>query len=108
MIKLSDDMRNMIDPALANGRPCILATVSGDGEPISAIKAASWFLTTSRLPIGSAPARASEECSGKSQSDRAFPRCQDQSACVFTAKLRSMKKTRYGSRSARHSGGGTR
>lgn len=33
MIKLTDDMRKMIDPALANGCPCILATVSGDGEP---------------------------------------------------------------------------
>src|SRR5512145_860842 len=33
MIKLTDEMRNMIDPALANGSPCILATVSGDGEP---------------------------------------------------------------------------
>ena len=33
MIKLTDDMRKMIDPALANGCPCILATVSGSGEP---------------------------------------------------------------------------
>ena len=33
MIKLTDEMRNMIDPALANGCPCILASVSGDGEP---------------------------------------------------------------------------
>lgn len=33
MIKLTDDMRKMIDPALENGCPCILATVSGDGEP---------------------------------------------------------------------------
>ena len=33
MIKLTDEMRNMINPALANGCPCILASVSGDGEP---------------------------------------------------------------------------
>ena len=33
MIKLTDDMRKMVDPALANGCPCILATVSADGEP---------------------------------------------------------------------------
>jgi general stress protein 26 len=33
MIKLTDEMRNMIDPALANGCPCILASVSADGEP---------------------------------------------------------------------------
>jgi len=33
MIKLSDDMRKMVDPALANGCPCILASVSGNGEP---------------------------------------------------------------------------
>ena len=33
MINLTDDMRNMIDPALANGSPCILASVSAEGEP---------------------------------------------------------------------------
>ena len=33
MINLTDEMRKMIDPALANGAPCILATVSGTGEP---------------------------------------------------------------------------
>ena len=33
MIKLSDDMRKRVDPALANGCPCILASVSGNGEP---------------------------------------------------------------------------
>ena len=27
MIKLTDEMRNLIDPALANGCPCILASV---------------------------------------------------------------------------------
>ena len=33
MIKLVDQMRELIDPALANGCPCILATASPDGEP---------------------------------------------------------------------------
>ena len=33
MINLTDDMRNLVDPALANGSPCILATVSAEGEP---------------------------------------------------------------------------
>lgn len=33
MIKITDDIRNLIEPALANGCPCILATVSGAGEP---------------------------------------------------------------------------
>ena len=33
MIKLTDEMHNMINPALANGCPCILASVSADGEP---------------------------------------------------------------------------
>jgi len=33
MIKLTDEMRNMVNPALANGCPCILATASADGEP---------------------------------------------------------------------------
>jgi hypothetical protein len=33
MIEILDQMKELIDPALANGCPCILATVSGDGEP---------------------------------------------------------------------------
>ena len=33
MIALTDQMREMIDHALANGCPCILATASADGEP---------------------------------------------------------------------------
>ena len=33
MIKLVDQMRELIDNALANGCPCILATASPDGEP---------------------------------------------------------------------------
>ncbi|MDP2604361.1 MAG: pyridoxamine 5'-phosphate oxidase family protein [Deltaproteobacteria bacterium] len=33
MIKLIDEMRDLINPALANGCPCILATASPDGEP---------------------------------------------------------------------------
>jgi len=33
MISLTDQMREMIDNALANGSPCVLATASADGEP---------------------------------------------------------------------------
>jgi general stress protein 26 len=33
MIAISDQMRELVDNALANGSPCILATVSADGEP---------------------------------------------------------------------------
>ena len=33
MIALTDQMREMIDNALANGSPCILATASAKGEP---------------------------------------------------------------------------
>ena len=33
MIKLLDQMREVVDKALANGCPCILATASPDGEP---------------------------------------------------------------------------
>jgi general stress protein 26 len=33
MIKLIDQMRELVDKALANGCPCILATVSAAGEP---------------------------------------------------------------------------
>jgi general stress protein 26 len=33
MIALTDQMREMIDNALANGSPCILATAGADGEP---------------------------------------------------------------------------
>jgi len=38
MIKLTDEMRNLINPALANGCPCILATASPDGEPDIGLK----------------------------------------------------------------------
>jgi general stress protein 26 len=33
MIKLIDQIRELVDNALANGCPCVLATVSADGEP---------------------------------------------------------------------------
>jgi predicted pyridoxine 5'-phosphate oxidase superfamily flavin-nucleotide-binding protein len=33
MIKLTDQMRELIDPALARGCPCLVATVSKDGLP---------------------------------------------------------------------------
>ena len=33
MISISDQMKELIDNALANGSPCILATVSAEGEP---------------------------------------------------------------------------
>ena len=33
MIALTDQMREMIDNALANGCPCVLATAARDGEP---------------------------------------------------------------------------
>jgi general stress protein 26 len=33
MITIIDQMKELVDNALANGCPCILASVSGDGEP---------------------------------------------------------------------------
>jgi general stress protein 26 len=33
MIAINDQMKELVDNALANGSPCILATVSADGEP---------------------------------------------------------------------------
>jgi hypothetical protein len=33
MISISDQMKELVDNALANGSPCILATVSAEGEP---------------------------------------------------------------------------
>ena len=33
MIKMTDEMRDLIDNAIANGTPCILATASKAGEP---------------------------------------------------------------------------
>jgi general stress protein 26 len=33
MISIVDPMKELVDNALANGSPCILATVSADGEP---------------------------------------------------------------------------
>ena len=33
MIKMTDEMRDLIDNAMANGTPCILATATKTGEP---------------------------------------------------------------------------
>jgi predicted pyridoxine 5'-phosphate oxidase superfamily flavin-nucleotide-binding protein len=33
MIQITDKMRELVDNALANGCPCVLATASADGEP---------------------------------------------------------------------------
>lgn len=33
MIAIADQMKELVNNALANGSPCILATVSGNGEP---------------------------------------------------------------------------
>ena len=33
MLKMTDEMRDLIDNAIANGTPCILATASKAGEP---------------------------------------------------------------------------
>ena len=33
MIKMTDQMREAIDPALAQGYPCLVATISKDGLP---------------------------------------------------------------------------
>ena len=33
MIKMTDEMRDLIDNAIANGTPCILATATKTGEP---------------------------------------------------------------------------
>src|SRR5215475_9769199 len=33
MISINDQMKEMVNNALANGSPCILASVSADGEP---------------------------------------------------------------------------
>jgi general stress protein 26 len=38
MIAIIDQMRELVDNALANGSPCILASVSADGEPDSGYK----------------------------------------------------------------------
>ena len=54
MIQLTQQMRDLIEPALAKGYPCLVATASKMGFPISATKAASWCLTTTRWPVGSA------------------------------------------------------
>jgi general stress protein 26 len=38
MFAIIDQMRELVDNALANGSPCILASVSADGEPDSGYK----------------------------------------------------------------------
>ena len=49
MISISDQMKELIDNALANGSPCILATVSADGEPDIGYKGSMMVLDNESL-----------------------------------------------------------
>ena len=49
MISISDQMKDLVDNALANGSPCILATVSADGEPDIGYKGSMMVFDTDSL-----------------------------------------------------------
>ena len=49
MIQFTDEMREAIDNALANGTPCIVATASSAGEPNLGFKGSVMALDDSRL-----------------------------------------------------------
>ena len=49
MIEFTDEMREAIDNALANGTPCIVATASADGDPNVGFKGSVMALDASRL-----------------------------------------------------------
>lgn len=49
MIKMTDEMREFIDNCLANGMPCILATVSKDGQPNTSYRGSMMVFDDERL-----------------------------------------------------------
>ena len=74
MIEILDQTKEMIDPALANGCPCILATVSGDGEPDIGYKGSMMVFDKQSLAY----------LEGEPESRRAVPRCQNQSGLALS------------------------
>ena len=67
MIQLTDQMREYIDNALANGMPCILATASRSGQPNMSYRGSvlvfdneSLALAEGRFPAAEPPASGSE------------------------------------------------
>ena len=72
MIEILDQMKELIDPALANGCPCILATVSADGEPDIGYKGSMMVFDKQSLAyFGTHQAGASKKSAGEPQSHRA-------------------------------------
>ncbi len=49
MINLTDKMSELIDNALANGSPCILATASAEGEPDIGFKGSTMVFSSENL-----------------------------------------------------------
>jgi len=49
MINLTDKMSELIDNALANGSPCILATASAEGEPDIGFKGSTMVFNSENL-----------------------------------------------------------
>ena len=49
MIRLTDEMRTLVDGALANGTPCLLATVSPSGAPNLGFKGSVMVFDDKRL-----------------------------------------------------------
>jgi hypothetical protein len=49
MIALTDQMRDLVDNALANGCPCILATASATGEPDVGFKGSTMIFDSESL-----------------------------------------------------------
>ena len=67
MIDIDDEMRELIDNALANGTPCILATASPTGEPGVGLRGSMMVFNSDSLAYWSAPSARALSISGPTQ-----------------------------------------
>ena len=61
MIDITDEMRDLIDNALANGTPCILATASSTGEPSVGLRGSMMVFNSDSLAFWEQTKRAGLE-----------------------------------------------
>ena len=84
MINLTDEMRNLVDNSLANGFPCILASVSAEGEPDIGYKGSMMVFDNESLAYWETnSASTPQERRGKSESRDFVPRHQSPRQLAF-------------------------
>ena len=85
MIAINDQMKELVDNALANGSPCILATVSGDGEPDIGYKGSMMVFDPESLAYWERTKRVHlKNVKREPARHRALPRRQNESGVAFS------------------------